>query len=67
MVKQKKSREQKSASLRWHMAHDYLLPVVNSHIKILKHTLSHKGLSEDERYDIQFKLKAWDELKKEMS
>lgn len=67
MVKQKRSKEQKSASLSWHMAHDYLLPVVNSHIKILKYTLSHNSLSEDERYDIQYRLEAWNELKKEMS
>lgn len=67
MTKQKRSKEQKSASLKWHMAHDYLLPVVNSHIKILKHQLSYRGLSEDERYEFQTKLEAWNELKKEMS
>ncbi len=62
-----KTSEEKSASMAWHLAHDYLLPVVNSHIKILKNTLSRKGLSDDERYDIQFKITAWEELKKEMS
>ncbi len=62
-----KTKEQKSASMAWHLANGYLLPVVNSHIKILKYLLSRKKFSEDERYDIQSKLEAWNELKKEMS
>lgn len=61
------AKKYRSADLKWHLSNGYLLPVVNSHIKILKHQLGYKGLSKDERYEIQSKLEAWEELKKEMS
>lgn len=66
-AKSPRSREQKSATLKWHIARDYLLPTVDAHIRVLKREMSKKNLTEDQRYDMQFEMEAWNELKKEMS
>jgi len=67
MARQKKSKEEKSAALAWHLSHDYLLPIVDAHIRVLKREMFKKSLTEDQRYDMQFEMAAWKELKSDMS